>query len=163
MSSAAPLDATTARSAQERLGCTVFQAYGMTEASPGVFANRPEDPGPIDSVGVSCQDSRAGSSIRALGLTLGKPRRRNTDSRSPNHEGVSQQRGIHPRVVRRTRYYRSGDIGHVDNQGRWYIVDRVKELIKYKGYQVAPAQLRPMFFFTPMSQMPPLWESRPEG
>ena len=35
----------------------------------------------------------------------------------------------------------TGDIARVDADGNWFIVDRVKELIKYKGYQVAPAEL----------------------
>lgn len=38
-------------------------------------------------------------------------------------------------------YYKTGDVGHVDAQGNFYITDRVKELIKYKGFQVAPAEL----------------------
>jgi acyl-CoA synthetase (AMP-forming)/AMP-acid ligase II len=35
----------------------------------------------------------------------------------------------------------TGDVGHADVDGYFYVVDRVKELIKYKGYQVAPAEL----------------------
>jgi acyl-CoA synthetase (AMP-forming)/AMP-acid ligase II len=35
----------------------------------------------------------------------------------------------------------TGDVGYVDEGGHFYIVDRVKELIKYKGFQVAPAEL----------------------
>jgi acyl-CoA synthetase (AMP-forming)/AMP-acid ligase II len=38
-------------------------------------------------------------------------------------------------------WLRTGDIGRVDEDGRFWIVDRLKELIKYKGYQVAPAEL----------------------
>ena len=38
-------------------------------------------------------------------------------------------------------WLRTGDFGHVDDDGFFYVVDRVKELIKYKGYQVAPAEL----------------------
>ena len=38
-------------------------------------------------------------------------------------------------------WLRTGDIGHVDDDGYFYVVDRVKELIKYKGLQVAPAEL----------------------
>ncbi|KAL2065886.1 hypothetical protein VTL71DRAFT_3556 [Oculimacula yallundae] len=39
------------------------------------------------------------------------------------------------------RWMRTGDIAYVDNQGRFFIVDRMKELIKVKGNQVAPAEL----------------------
>jgi 4-coumarate--CoA ligase len=38
-------------------------------------------------------------------------------------------------------YFKTGDIGHVDEQGNFFITDRLKELIKYKGFQVAPAEL----------------------
>jgi acyl-CoA synthetase (AMP-forming)/AMP-acid ligase II len=38
-------------------------------------------------------------------------------------------------------YLKTGDIGHQDKDGNLYITDRLKELIKYKGFQVAPAEL----------------------
>lgn len=38
-------------------------------------------------------------------------------------------------------WFRSGDIGYVDSGGNLFLTDRLKELIKYNGYQVAPAQL----------------------
>lgn len=38
-------------------------------------------------------------------------------------------------------YYKTGDVGYVDAQGDFYITDRIKELIKYKGFPVAPAEL----------------------
>jgi 4-coumarate--CoA ligase len=43
----------------------------------------------------------------------------------------------------------SGDIGHVDDDGYFYVVDRVKELIKYKGEQVAPAELEAVLLTHP--------------
>src|SRR6059058_1035187 len=43
----------------------------------------------------------------------------------------------------------TGDIGAVDAHGWWFIVDRVKELIKYKGYQVAPAELEAVLLASP--------------
>jgi len=43
----------------------------------------------------------------------------------------------------------SGDIGHVDDDGYFYVVDRVKELIKYKGLQIAPAELEAVLISHP--------------
>ena len=46
-------------------------------------------------------------------------------------------------------WYRTGDVGHVDEGGNLYITDRVKELIKYNGFQVAPAQLEGLLLAHP--------------
>jgi acyl-CoA synthetase (AMP-forming)/AMP-acid ligase II len=43
----------------------------------------------------------------------------------------------------------TGDVGHVDADGWLYVVDRVKELIKYKGFQVAPAELEALLLTHP--------------
>lgn len=39
------------------------------------------------------------------------------------------------------RWMRTGDIAYIDKNGQFFIVDRIKELIKVKGNQVAPAEL----------------------
>jgi len=44
----------------------------------------------------------------------------------------------------------TGDIGYVDEDGNFFIVDRLKELIKYKGYQVAPAELEALLLTHPL-------------
>jgi acyl-coenzyme A synthetase/AMP-(fatty) acid ligase len=46
-------------------------------------------------------------------------------------------------------WLRTGDIGHVDDDGYFYVVDRVKELIKYKGLQIAPAELEAVLISHP--------------
>lgn len=45
------------------------------------------------------------------------------------------------RCIDKDGYFHTGDVVIVDDKGRIYIVDRIKELIKYKGFQVAPAEL----------------------
>ncbi|KAA3465671.1 4-coumarate--CoA ligase-like 9 [Gossypium australe] len=44
-------------------------------------------------------------------------------------------------VLDREGWLRTGDLCYINNQGYLFFVDRIKELIKYKGYQVAPAEL----------------------
>lgn len=46
-------------------------------------------------------------------------------------------------------FFHTGDIGHVDESGHYYVVDRVKELIKYKGFQVPPAELEALLLTHP--------------
>ena len=46
-------------------------------------------------------------------------------------------------------WYHTGDVGYVDEEGWFYIVDRTKELIKYKGMQVAPAELEALLLTHP--------------
>ena len=46
-------------------------------------------------------------------------------------------------------WFRTGDIGHIDEDGHLFIVDRLKELIKYKGFQVPPAELEAVLLTHP--------------
>ncbi|KRT80850.1 AMP-binding protein, partial [Oryctes borbonicus] len=49
----------------------------------------------------------------------------------------------------RDGYLKTGDIGYYDHDGYFYVIDRIKELIKYKGYQVAPAELESILIAHP--------------
>jgi acyl-CoA synthetase (AMP-forming)/AMP-acid ligase II len=46
-------------------------------------------------------------------------------------------------------FFHTGDIGHIDGNDQYFIVDRLKELIKYKGFQVAPAELEALLLSHP--------------
>jgi acyl-CoA synthetase (AMP-forming)/AMP-acid ligase II len=46
-------------------------------------------------------------------------------------------------------WLRTGDLGYADAEGNFYVIDRLKELIKYKGYQVAPAELEAVLLAHP--------------
>lgn len=46
-------------------------------------------------------------------------------------------------------WFHTGDIGYFDENGEWFFVDRLKEIIKYKGYQVPPAELEALILTHP--------------
>ena len=53
------------------------------------------------------------------------------------------------RTIDAEGWLRTGDIGYADEDGYFYIVDRLKELIKYKGFQVPPAELEALLLTHP--------------
>jgi acyl-CoA synthetase (AMP-forming)/AMP-acid ligase II len=139
---AAPLDAELEAEVAERLGCAMAQGYGMTEASPVTHSwdvARPVIRGtvgpPIASTEVRVVDPASGEDVetgRAGELWIRGP------------QVMAGYRG-RPEATAATvdadGWLRTGDVATVEEGGAARIVDRLKELIKYKGYQVAPAEL----------------------
>ncbi len=150
-SGAAPLGDELSRECIKRIGCPIRQGYGMTETSP-VTHSSPADPAKmkLGSVGPPAPNTECKLIDPATGSELG-----------PNQEGELCVRGPqimkgylnNPKATERTidndHWLHTGDIGYADEDGHFYIVDRVKELIKYKGFQVAPAELEAILLTHP--------------
>jgi len=150
ISGAAPLDADTAYRASERLGAPVRQGYGMTEASPVTHFSADEE----------LRDLDPGAIGRLVGSTEGRLVDPATGE-DTDGDGEIWIRG--PQVMRgylgneqATRetltedgWLRTGDVARLEAGAIWRIVDRVKELIKYKGYQVPPAELEALLLNHP--------------
>jgi acyl-CoA synthetase (AMP-forming)/AMP-acid ligase II len=149
-SAAAPLGADLARACARRLGCRVKQAYGMTEVSGGTHIAPDAGPDRPDSVGpalpgVECRivdpgtgaDLRPGEPGELLVRTPGAMR------------GYLGDPGATAATIDSGGWVHTGDIVTADSGGWFYVTDRVKELIKYKGYQVAPAELEAILLAHP--------------
>src|SRR5437899_4764304 len=150
-SCATPLGAELSRECMQRVGCGIRQGYGMTETSP-VTHSSPADPAKMKmgSVGTPAPNTECKLIDPVTGEELG-----------PNQEGEVCVRGPqimkgylnNPEATERTidadNWLHTGDIGHADADGHFFIVDRVKELIKYKGFQVAPAELEAILLTHP--------------
>ncbi|MFF8574829.1 4-coumarate--CoA ligase family protein [Streptomyces sp. NPDC015408] len=154
VSAAAPLDAQLAAACSRRLGLPpVGQAYGMTELSPGTHVV------PLDAMAEAPPGSVgkliAGTEMRIVSLTdPGK-------DLPPGESGEILIRG--PQIMKgylgrpdataamidEDGWLHTGDVGHADSDGWLFVVDRVKELIKYKGFQVAPAELEALLLTHP--------------
>ena len=149
-SGAAPLPEEVATACASRLDCLVKQGYGLTEASPTTHFT-PRDPDRVrrGTVGPTLPNTEC----RVVDVETG-------EDLEPGEEGEILVRG--PQVMRgyhnrpdatanafEDDWLRTGDLGVVDEDGYLRVVDRVKELIKYKGYQVAPAELEGLLMEEP--------------
>jgi 4-coumarate--CoA ligase len=125
----------------ERLGCDVVQGYGMTESSPVTHATPPGmfKPG---SVGVAVPNTETQVVDPATAVMLGHDEDGEVWVRGPQvMKGYLNNETATRATIDDEGWLHTGDIGHVDADGHLYVVDRLKELIKYKGFQVAPAEL----------------------
>jgi Acyl-CoA synthetases (AMP-forming)/AMP-acid ligases II len=143
MSAAAPLDAELGRAVARRLGATVIQGYGLTESSPcthGIPADRPGID--LGSIGVPMASVEARVVDPATGEDVRPGERGELWCRGPNiMRGYLNNPAATRAAVDDEGFLHTGDIVTVDGDGVFRVVDRLKELIKYKGYQVAPAEL----------------------
>ncbi|RZF32970.1 hypothetical protein LSTR_LSTR012472 [Laodelphax striatellus] len=120
--------------------CIFTQAYGLTETSPVCLLPRNTNKN-LSTVGAPTSITKAKIIDTSTGKILG-----------PNEHGelciygpqVMQGYLNNPKATEETirdGWLHTGDIGYYDDEGLFYIVDRLKELIKVKGFQVAPAEL----------------------
>jgi acyl-CoA synthetase (AMP-forming)/AMP-acid ligase II len=153
ISAAAPLDAELAEACRARLGVpSVGQAYGMTELSPGTHVVPPTaEDAPPGTVGKLI----AGTEMRIVALDdpgkdLGAGEAGEILIRGPQvMKGYLGRPDATDAMVDAEGWLHTGDVGRVDEDGWLFVVDRVKELIKYKGYQVAPAELEALLLTHP--------------
>ncbi|MGX5682898.1 AMP-binding protein [Schumannella luteola] len=156
-SGAAPLDGATADAAAQRLGARMLQGYGMSELSPVSHAMPSERHDiPVSSVGVmlpnqQCKlvDLESGAEITTVGAS-GETAPGELWVKGPNVMlGYLNRPEATAETLDADGFLHTGDVATY-NEGGWFtIVDRVKELIKYKGYQIAPAELEALLLSHP--------------
>ena len=150
-SGAAPLPMDPARKLQEKIKARVIQGYGLTEASPLTHA-QPGDPALIrlDSVGMPVHNTEQ----KIVDIETGERELPVGEDGEIIIRGPQVMQGYLKAPEETARALRNGwlytgDIGHVDADGYTYIVDRKKEMIKYKGFGVAPAELESLLMDHP--------------
>jgi acyl-CoA synthetase (AMP-forming)/AMP-acid ligase II len=139
-SAAAPLDGELAEACAKRLGLhAVLQAYGMTELSPGTHAVPQDDPEPPPGAVGKLFPS---TEMRLVGADGNDVEEGEIWIRGPQvMKGYLGRQAETDATIDREGWLHTGDIGRMDDRGYLYVIDRVKELIKYHGYQVPPAEL----------------------
>ncbi|WP_294942708.1 AMP-binding protein [uncultured Microbacterium sp.] len=156
-SGAAPLDGETAEIAARRINARMMQGYGMSELSPVSHAMPyTRDDIPVSSVGtilpnIVCKlvDTETGEEITEI-EDDGRTRPGELWVQGPNVMlGYLNKPEATAETLDADGFLHTGDIAVYHDGGYFSIVDRVKELIKYKGYQIAPAELEALLLGHP--------------
>jgi 4-coumarate--CoA ligase len=142
-SGAAPLDGALASAVAARLDCVVRQGYGMTELSPVSHVIPVDrDDIPLDTVGLALPNTECRLVDPETLTEVVAGERGELWVRGPQvMTGYLGNEEATKATLVDDGWLRTGDIATVTPEGVFQIVDRLKELIKYKGYQVAPAVL----------------------
>jgi 4-coumarate--CoA ligase len=151
-SGAAPLSRDLVTATFKRTGIRVKQGYGLSETSPTAFYQRWEDwDTAIGSTGLLLPNMEAKfCEVSETGETEGwetRPELPRGETGELYVKGPNIFLGYHnkPEATKECLsadgWFRTGDVGHVDDDGNLFITDRAKELFKYKGFQVPPAEL----------------------
>jgi len=143
MFGAAPMSAELQLRIQERMGTSVVQGYGLTETSPVSHMDFNDDrakPGtigpPLGDVEQRVVDMEDGVTDLASG-ELGE-----LLLRGPNvMKGYYNEPEATANAITPEGWFHTGDLVTMDDDGYVTVLDRKKELIKYSGFQVPPAEL----------------------
>jgi acyl-CoA synthetase (AMP-forming)/AMP-acid ligase II len=146
---AAPLGADVEQRCAERLGCVTCQGFGMTEAA-ALIATGPLDAPRRGSVGRLVPNTEARIVDPDSHADLGAGRTGELWVRGPQlMRGYRDRAEATALTIDADGWLHTGDLCYFDEDGYLYVVDRLKELIKYKGYQVAPAELEHLLLTHP--------------
>ncbi|HEV3088505.1 MAG TPA: long-chain-fatty-acid--CoA ligase, partial [Candidatus Elarobacter sp.] len=148
----APLPAAVGREVTERLGLSYMEGYGLTETIAMTHAN-PPDRTKLQCLGIPTfgVDSRVidPDSLRELGPN-------ETGEIVINGSQVMREYWHQPDATAEAffehdgkRFFRTGDLGYMDDEGYFFLVDRVKRMINAAGFKVWPAEVETKLFSHP--------------
>ncbi len=149
---AAPVPPLLARRFQERTHIPVMTSYGLTEASPGTHSNPTYDARlmKVETIGLPIHDTRQKIVDIETGLIeLGVGEEGELIVQGPQVMVGYWKAPEATTAALRDGWLYTGDIGWRDEEGYVTITDRKKEMIKYKGFSIAPAQIEALLLEHP--------------
>ncbi|MEN2974704.1 MAG: long-chain fatty acid--CoA ligase [Candidatus Caldarchaeales archaeon] len=153
ISGASPLPPEVQKRFMEMTGAVLVEGYGLTEASPVTHCN-PFDPTmktvKIGSIGIPLPDTDA----KIVDLETGEHEMPIGEVGEIVIKGPQIMKGYWKRPEEsvealRDGWLHTGDLGKMDEDGYFYIIDRKKDLIKYKGYSIYPRELEDIIYEHP--------------
>lgn len=150
ISGAAPLPGEVAKKFEEATGARLREGYGLTETAVVTHVNPVLGKYKIGSIGLPIPNTLAAIADlekpvllppREVGeIVIAGPQVMRQYHKRPEENKLAffEYQGI--------RWFRTGDIGYMDEEGYFYVIDRKKDLIKYKGYSVFPREIEEVLY-----------------
>ena len=150
-SGAAPLSAELELACGERVGCRMTQGYGLTETSPVTHFVPDKLAGTMPgSIGPAAPNTECRIVDLATDEDVPAGEAGELCIRGPQvMKGYLGNPEATAHVIDPDGWFHTGDVARLDEDGSLWIVDRIKELIKYKAYQIAPAELEALLLTHP--------------
>jgi acyl-CoA synthetase (AMP-forming)/AMP-acid ligase II len=140
--SAAALDADLARACAARIGCRIKQTYGMTELGGSTHSAPDHGPDKPESIGPALPGVECRVVDNATGADVGPDEPGELLIRcAALMDGYLGNPAATAATIDADGWLHTGDVATCDRDGWFRVTGRIKELIKYKGFQVAPAEL----------------------
>jgi len=153
ISGASPLPPEVQKKFMDLTGGVLVEGYGLTESSPVTHSN-PLDPTmktvKVGSIGLPWPDTEAKIvDVKTGKKTLGPGQTGELAIKGPQIMKGYWKMPEETEAVLRDGWLYTGDVGKMDEDGYFYITDRKKDLIKYKGYSVYPRELEDVLYEHP--------------
>ena len=150
-SGAAPLSAELEVACGQRLGCLMQQGYGLTETSPVTHFVTDRLAGTMPgSIGPAAPNTECRIVDVATEEDVPTGEAGELCIRGPQvMKGYLNNPHATANAIDADGWLHTGDVARLEEDGSLWIVDRIKELIKYKGYQIAPAELEALLLTHP--------------
>ncbi len=142
ISGGAPLPQEIKQGFEKLSGCEMIEGYGLTETSPILTANLPNNPSIVGSIGIPFPQTVL--SIRDLDDPTKEMPLGEKGEICASGPQVMLGYWNAPEATEKVfvgKFFRTGDVGYMDDKGFTYIVDRVKDLIICSGYNVYPRRI----------------------
>ncbi|KAK6621313.1 hypothetical protein RUM43_011619 [Polyplax serrata] len=143
INAAAPMNLPTAYKFLEKAPhVTLAQGYGMTEASPALAHTSNKRMQKLGAIGIPIASTKFKISSLETGEALPQGKEGELCAWGPQiMKGYLNRPEETQSTFDKDGWLKTGDIAYYDEDGDFFIVDRLKNLIKVKGFQVAPAEL----------------------